>query len=148
MEERFRAFTLLISKISRYIRKIKAEEMIEFELKTPHVSCLYYLYRGGRMTARELCDICEEDKAAISRSIEQLEESGYVYCETVGKKRYKSPLALTEKGKTVALKIADKIDGFMEKASVGLDEDSRIVLYKSLNLICDNLQKICEDYGE
>ena len=43
MEERYKSFTVLISGISRSIRRIKTEEMAEFNLKSPHVSCLYYL---------------------------------------------------------------------------------------------------------
>ena len=78
MMERFETFTLLISQISRSIRKIKTEEMAEFKLKSPHVSCLYYLYKEKTLTAKELCDICDEDKAAISRSLLYLEkEKGF-----------------------------------------------------------------------
>ena len=43
MEERFETFTVLIARISRSIKRIKADEMADFELKGPHVSCLYYL---------------------------------------------------------------------------------------------------------
>ena len=43
MEERFETFTILIARISRSIKRIKSEEMADFELKGPHVSCLYYL---------------------------------------------------------------------------------------------------------
>ena len=38
MEERFETFTVLIARISRGIKRIKAEEMAEFGLKGPHVS--------------------------------------------------------------------------------------------------------------
>ena len=41
MEERFETFTVLITRISRSIKRIKADEMADFELKGPHVSCLY-----------------------------------------------------------------------------------------------------------
>ena len=51
MDSRFETFTLLITRISRSIKRIKAEEMAAFGLKGPHVSCLYYLYRCGPMTA-------------------------------------------------------------------------------------------------
>ena len=78
MEGRFETFTVLIAKISRSIRRIKAEGMAEFGLKGPHVSCLYYLSVFGEQTASELCDRCDEDKAAISRSIEYLEREGYI----------------------------------------------------------------------
>ena len=56
MEERFETFTVLIARINRGIKRIKAEEMAEFGLKGPHVSCLYYLSCCGEMTAAELCE--------------------------------------------------------------------------------------------
>lgn len=62
MEERFAAFTVLIAKINRNIRRIKTEEMAEFHLKGPHVACLYHLTTAGPLTAGELCDRCDEDK--------------------------------------------------------------------------------------
>ena len=78
MDERFKTFTVLMANINRSIRKIKTEEMAEFRLKSPHVSCLYYLYKENALTAKELCDICEEDKANISRTIDYLETNGYL----------------------------------------------------------------------
>ena len=74
MEERFETFTVLIARISRSIKRIKADEMADFELKGPHVSCLYYLSQRDGMTAAELCERCDEDKAAISRSLDDLEK--------------------------------------------------------------------------
>lgn len=53
MEERFETFTVLITRISRSIKRIKADEMADFELKGPHVSCLYYLSQRDGMTAAE-----------------------------------------------------------------------------------------------
>jgi len=102
MQDRFEAFTVLIAKISRSIRRIKADEMAEYDLKATHVNCLYYLYSAGGMTAAELCEKCEEDKAAISRSLEYLEANGYVEGERSAGKRYRSRLQLTEKGEKTA----------------------------------------------
>ena len=148
MEERFKTFTVLVTNISRCIHRIKTEEMAEFSLKSSHVSCLYYLYKEGALTAKELCGICEEDKANISRSIKYLEENGYLLCQAKHQKRYQSPLSLTEKGEKIACRIAKKIDGILERASLGLTEEQRIQFYKSFALINDNLQKICDDYTE
>lgn len=149
METRFEIFTTQIAKISRCIRRIKTEEMSEFDLKSPHVSCLYYLYASGEaLTAKALCDMCDEDKAAISRSIEYLEENGYISCESKTEKRYKSPLSLTDKGLVVAEQIASKIDQILNVASVGLTEENRKIFYESLMLISSNLQNICDNYGD
>ena len=99
MENRYEKFTVLIAKINRNIRKIKNQEIAEYNLKSPHISCLYFLYLSGGLTATELCERCEEDKATISRSLDYLEKEGYLTCEAKNTKRYKSPLVLTEKGK-------------------------------------------------
>lgn len=144
--ERFKTFTVLIAKINRNIRKIKNEEMAEFGLKSPHVSCLYYLYKEKSLTAKELSDICDEDKGAISRSIDQLEKLGYLLCESESKKRYKAPLLLTEEGRAIAEKIAAKIDSVLDFVSGALAEDERMGFYKNLNSVCENLQKFCEKY--
>lgn len=111
MEERFGTFTILISKISRSVKRIKSEEMAEFQLKGPHVSCLYYLSVYGSMTAAELCERCEEDKAAISRSLDYLEKNGFVtYGENI-QRRYRIALQLTEKGKRSATESERKSTG-------------------------------------
>lgn len=148
MEERFKTFTVLIAKISRNIRRIKTEEMSEMNLKSPHFSCLYYLYKAGPLTAKELSDVCEEDKSAISRSIEHLEKQGYLQCDSQAKKRYRAHLSLTEKGEKVGQFIANKIDSILELASAGLTDENRKIFYQSLTLVSDNLQKICNEYRE
>ena len=148
MENRFEIFTRQIAKISRNIRKIKTEEMGEFQLKSPHVSCLYYLYKKQSLTAKELCEACDEDKASISRTIEYLENNGYITCHSKTEKRYKSPLFLTEKGNLIGESIVKKIDDVLTKSSYGLSEKEIKKFYKSLILISDNLQKYCEKYGE
>lgn len=148
MKERFEAFTTLIASISRGIRRIKTEEMAEFSLKSPHVSCLYYLNKSGELTAKELCDVCGEDKANISRSIKYLEENGFIKGAKSPKKRYQTPLELTEKGRDVADCLARKIDSVLMAASEGLSEEDRAVMYRSLALINDNLMRVCDEYDE
>ena len=148
MEERFQTFTVLIAKLNRCIRKIKTEEMAEFQLKSPHVSCLYYLYKSESLTAKELCDICEEDKANISRSIEYLEANGYLIAKSKTGKRYKSPLVLTEKGRETGAHIARKIDAILESVSAVLPDEQRESMYQSLSAVYENLQRICDAYAE
>lgn len=141
MEERFETFTVLIAKISRNIRKIKNHEMEEYGLRSAHVSIIYFLYSAGSLTATDLCERCEEDKATISRALEYLEDNEYIMCESNKVKRYKSPLMLTEKGNTVGKKIAAKIDYVLNEVCVGLTEEERISFYRSLNIINVSLEQ-------
>ncbi len=145
MKERFETFTVLINRISRNIRKIKNQEMAEYNLRSAHISCLYYLYSAEGLTATDLCERCEEDKATISRSLDYLEKNGYLFCESKSAKRYKSPLALTDNGLAVAKKIADKINGVLDEISVGLTEEERIAFYRSLTIISDSLEAVSKN---
>ena len=145
MQSRFETFTVLINRISRNIRKIKIREMAEYNLRSAHISCLYYLYSEKNLTATELCERCEEDKATISRAIDFLETNGYLTCHSKSEKRYKSPLLLTEKGNEVGKKIAEKIDDVLKITSVELTEEERVQFYKNLSIISKNLQAIADE---
>ncbi len=142
METGFEGFTVLISRISRNIRKLKTEQMELLDLKGPHVSCLYYLYQFGPQTAAELCERCEEDKAAISRSLDYLEKNGYLTREVTGKKSYRSTLTLTERGKATAGEIAQRIGRIVEAASGELTPEERETMYRALEIICRNLETL------
>ncbi|MGN0817800.1 MAG: MarR family winged helix-turn-helix transcriptional regulator [Candidatus Coproplasma sp.] len=148
MQERFKNFTVLITKLNRSIHRIKTQEMAKYNLKSPHVSCLYYLSIYGTLTAKELCDVCEEDKAAVSRSVEYLEQEGFISCNSSAQKRYKAAFVLTEKGKQVAAGIAGTIEKVVDIAGEGICDEDRKTLYACLERIDDNLLKICEKYGE
>ena len=142
MLARFETFTVLINRISRNIRRIKNQEMAEYELRSPHISCLYYLYVSDGLTASELCELCEEDKATISRSLDFLEKNGYITREPKGERRYKSPLLLTEQGALVAEKIAVKINRVLDELSLGLSDAERASFYRSLAIISEKLEEL------
>ena len=142
MINRFETFTVLINRISRNIRKIKNQEMVEYNLRSSHISCLYYLYSSKGLTATDLCEKCEEDKATISRSIDYLETNGYLTCDSKNAKRYKSVLTLTDKGLEVGKKITEKIDRVLKEVSVGLTEEERLAFYNALNIISNNIDRI------
>lgn len=140
--DRFATFTVLINRISRNIRKIKNQEMAEYNLKSVHISCLYYLYTEGKMAATDLCERCEEDKATISRALDFLETKGYLTCESKSAKRYKSPFILTEEGYFIGKQIADKINSVLDVISTSLTEDKRVEFYRSLSIISESLENV------
>ena len=146
MVERFETFTILLNRVNRNIRKIKNKEMENYELRSPHVSCLYYLYTAEDLTAKDLCERCEEDKATISRSLDYLEKNGYLTCKSQSKKRYNSPFELTERGKRAGKRIADKITAVLDEISVGISDEDRAVFYRSLKIISENIDKVAKSY--
>ena len=147
MIQRFDAFVSGITSCYKYIQRIKSLEMTEFGLKGTHVMCMYYLRQNpGGLTASQLCGLCAEDKAAISRSIEYLETNGFIEPRAEKNKRYRTPLRLTEKGKLIGEKLTKKIDGILDLAGNGMTDEERATFYKFLRLIHDNLNSICDSY--
>ena len=104
MESRYSKFTSLITNINKSINRIKNEEMQQFGLRSTHVSCLFYLNKNNEgLTASELCMLCEEDKGAISRTLDFLEEEGYItYNLDQDKRKYRAKVFLTKKGQDVS----------------------------------------------
>ena len=76
MFSRFEQFCTAVSMIHHSIQKIQRVEMARYGLKGPHAQCLLIInqYPEG-ITAARLCELCEKDKAAISRTVAELEEA-------------------------------------------------------------------------
>ena len=146
MKNRFENFTALISKLARNIKRIKTEQVSSLGLKGTHVYYVYYLYTCEALTAKELSVLCEEDKSAVSRTLEFLEENGYITYSVGENKRYKVKVMLTEKGKEVGEMIMKKIEKVLEISSQGLTDKERVIMYKSLAVVSRNLEKLCEEY--
>ena len=147
MYERYETFTSSIVKIHRFIYKIKAVVMAEYNLKSPHVSCLYYLGKSDGITASEICELSSEDKSSISRSVDYLEKNGYILCAANEGKRYKAALTLTEKGRQVSVRMDEIIADVLKQTNKGLSEEDLKSFYDALLKICDNLQNISDDFA-
>ncbi|MBR5489659.1 MAG: MarR family transcriptional regulator [Oscillospiraceae bacterium] len=139
--ERFETFTVLMAKINRNIRRIKLHEMSQHNLGSVHTSCLYYLSREDSLTAAELCELCQEDKATISRALSRLEADGYVLSRESEGKRYKAPIVLSEKGEAVGGEIAAKIGAVLDSIGKELSPEERVEFYRCLNIISACLEK-------
>ena len=139
MIQRFDAFVSGITACYKYIQRIKSMEMTEFGLKGTHVMCLYYLRRNpAGLTAAQLCGLCAEDKAAISRTVSELRSRGYI--TSLSKKAYRAMLTLTAAGQEVARKFDQLIESWVTAGGDGLTEEERSDFYKSLSSIAENLR--------
>lgn len=139
MIERFDIFTTTITQIYKSLQKIKNREMTEVNLKGIHVMCLFRLNRNpDGMTLTALSAACEEDKAAMSRTVSELAGLGYV--KTAEGRRYRAPVVLTDSGREVAAKIDDMIISAVNAGGYGLTDEERSVFYKALTLISNNLK--------
>ena len=146
MISKYELFSSSVSCLYRDIQKIERNEMEKFGLKGPHAQCLLALSRYPEgITAAKLCEICEKDKAAISRSVAELEERGLLKRIERNGLRYRAVLKLTEEGKNAAGVVNEKARQAVEQAGAGLNDAQREVFYKVLAQIAENLHAICKD---
>ena len=146
MFTRFEQFCTAVSMIHHSIQKIQRVEMGKYDLKGPHAQCLLVIsqYPDG-ITAARLCELCEKDKAAISRAVTELEEADMLIRQDPVGKRYRSRLYLTQKGAEVAGNVGRLVHRAVSQASEGYGEKDREIFIHVLNLIAGNLQAICRD---
>ena len=146
MQSRYELFATSISCIYHDIQKIERVEMAKYGLKGPHAHCLLTMSRyPGGITAARLCELCEKDKAAISRTLSELEQAGMVQRDMPGGVRYRAALTLTPRGKAAADAVCRRAQLAVEQAGAGLEDDWREVFYQVLGLIAENLHTICKN---
>lgn len=142
MVERFELFVSGITMCYKYIQRIKAVEMTEFGLKGAHAMCLFFLYEEPQgLTATELCRLCNEDKAAISRTLSTLREKGCIRSEG---NAYRAKWLLTEQGRRVTERVRELAGQWVGFGGEGLTDQERETFYKALEHISDNLRKCYE----
>ena len=79
MISKYELFSNSVACLYRDIQKLERIEMAKYGLKGPHAQCLLSLSRYPEgLIATQLCDLCEKDKAAISRTVAELEEADLV----------------------------------------------------------------------
>lgn len=121
-------------------------EMEKYGLKGPHAQCMLVMERNPEgITAAQLCGTCEKDKAAISRTLAELEAAGMITREDPNGKRYRSQLYLTDKGRTVAKQVDDRVHRAVSRVSNGYDVATREIFVHVLGLIAVNLQDLCKN---
>ena len=146
MITRFEQFSSSITCIYRYIQKIERVEMEKYGLKGPHAQCLLAMGRYPEgITAARLCEVCDKDKAAVSRMVAELEEKGMLTRDAAGGVRYRARLKLTQQGRAAADHVEQLARLAVEEAGTGMTDQQRAAMYGALELIADNLQAICAE---
>ena len=146
MLSRFEQFSIAISGIYRSIQKIERMEMAKYGLKGPHAQCLLAMKRYPEgITATQLCEICDKDKAAVSRTLAELEAAELIRRSDPTGKRYRANLQLTERGQEIAENVNTLAYQAVKRATGGYDVQEREVFIGVLSIISSSLQDICRE---
>ena len=143
---RFEKFTFAISELSRYWHKIASDEMAAYGLKGPYAVYLVTMQRHpDGITAARLCELCEKNKADVSRTMADLEDKGMICRKTDGGNLYRALLVLTDKGKESATHIKALAEKAVEIGGKGLTDEQRETFYHALEVISSNLKEVSRE---
>ena len=147
MLDRFEHFSYSISNIYKHIIKIERDEMEKYGLRASYVQYLITMNRFPEgITATKLGEICEKDKAAISRIVAEMESKGLVSREgDKNNNMYRAKLILTDEGKKAADYVCERAERAVNAAGQGLSEEDRKIFYGVLAIFEANLRRISRD---
>lgn len=143
---RFDQFTYCINAIDLHWHRIASAEMKAYGLKGS--TAIYFtqlLNNPEGVTASELAAVCGRDKADVSRELALLEKADLVTRAESGKRGYRAPIRLTEKGRELAQEIIRKADMAVEIVGQELSDEERETFYRALEKITQRIQTLSEN---
>lgn len=144
MVERYEQFSFSISGIYRDIQKIERDEMIKRGYKGAFAQYLAVMRRFPEgVTAAQLCELCDRDKAAVSRVLAEMEEKGLVSRDN--SRPYRAAVVLTQEGWELVHYVCSRASVAVAEAGQDLTEEDRKTLYCALERIAFRLQGFCRD---
>lgn len=146
MQGRYEQFSFIVSVINRQIQKIERDEMIKFGHKGAFAQYLMIMrHHPDGITAAQLSELCDKDKAAVSRVLAEMTEKGLVLRKTENDTAYRAKLVLTEEGHRIAEIVSQR--GMQAVDAVGneLSSEERKNFYSTLDYIASKLQLISKE---
>lgn len=143
MVDRFERFTYAIVEINRYWHKIAADEMSKYGLKGPFAHYLITLYRyPDGVTSVQLGELCDKNKADVSRALAILEEKGLAVRESQNNSYYRAKIKLTAEGRAAAEQVQQIAERAVGIGGKGLTDEHRQIFYEALERITANLRQL------
>ena len=143
---RYEQFSFIVSVINRQIQKLEREEMVKHGHKGAFAQYLMIMRNHPEgVTSAELCELCEKDKAAVSRVVAEMIERGLVVRNTAKDSIYRAKLVLTEEGHRIAECIARRAIEVIAAVGNDLTDAERKQFYSTLDFIAVKLQAISKE---
>lgn len=145
MQSRFEHISYLISAIDRCISQLEREEMEKLGFKGAYAQYLAVLSRFPEgLTPSELSQLCDRDKAAVSRCAARMQEQGLLR-KAENDRVYKARLMLTEEGRRAADYVNRRAQTAVETVGGQLTDGQRSALYATLEFIAAGLEKLTKE---
>lgn len=143
--ERFYMFTGLVAQANKALRRAQEKYTKLFGLRSVHVTCMLHLLGApGGLSATELSELCDVDRAQISRVTAELLAQGLI-CETSPggtKRRYRGALSLTERGEEQAKAMRAIVSEKLGNISDALNPEDVDTFYRVFREIVERIRDV------
>lgn len=139
--DRFLQFAQRIDAIQKVIQQLKLQYASACGVKSIHLFWLCELLRHpSGLTPATLAKRLHVDRSLISREIGELGRENYiVYVSQDGKRKYNTPIVLTERGKALAERIFEAALTVQRLTDLGLTESDLATFYRVSQKLLNNL---------
>jgi DNA-binding MarR family transcriptional regulator len=142
----FEVFSTSIAQLIKAMQFLKSRKMAQYGLKGTTALCLCQILDSeGGLTAGELAELGEIDKAQVSRSMAELSEKGFVTRGDEENRRYKLKYQLTPKGRAAAEDITAAVRRVQDTVSKDISDADLNIFYSTLYKLCENFAALLEE---
>jgi len=105
-------------------------------------SILAVLWIKDGCSQQQIANQTDRDKPSTTRLIDSLEKEGYLERRSDPKDKRINLVYLTEKGKSLEIKVTPIVYQTLEEATKGIDAHTIKIIKKAFNTVYDNLTKV------
>jgi|SRR5690606_23744954 len=121
----------LLNQRVRYINKKLNERLQEHGLYNSQWSIMYYLYKNGTKTQKEIMNYFHVNAPTITRTVKRMEENGWV-SRVEGQDRRERYIELTKEAKEKYKEIENTVSIHDEEILINLSEKEKEALFEML----------------
>ena len=136
MLTKYEEFSLGIHELYSSMHKNESVVMGKYGLRGAYVKYLVAMFQNpDGLTISQLCEVCDQDKAAVSRAVSELVGREFIWRDNPRGNHYRARLKLTERGESLAREVYGSAEKVFEEALAVLDEEQQEELHKLFGLV-------------
>lgn len=122
----------------RIFSEVLEKELIPYNITRAQWIAMYYIYKGEKITQRELADQMGVKQPTVVRLLQTLEAKGYLQRSGVDTDKRVKQLELTEEGTKIYLSILPVAEKFKSDTIAGISDQDLETIKRVLNMMINN----------
>ena len=136
----FEQLSIGVHELYLTMHRVETKQMEKYGLRGAYVKYLVaLLHTPDGLTISQLCEICDQDKAAVSRAVSELVGREFIWRDNPRKNHYRAKLKLSERGAELAKEVCNSSKAVFDEAIEGFSPEQRDAFYEFMFAVSENL---------